>query len=127
MSREAIPYVILTIVTLSAGLGLYLFALFLKRQRPAKLVLGAHMLLGMAGLEQVAILIRGAAPSGTIAAGQFGTAAAGLFALSLFSGFVAPIVAQRSRRGGVGLLYTHVALGLAGFVSLLVWFGSFAI
>ncbi|MFT4078690.1 hypothetical protein [Rhodomicrobium lacus] len=126
MSPEFIPFVILTITTAAAALGVYLFALFLKRRRPAKLVLGAHILLGMAGLEQVAILIRGAAPSGTAAVGQFGTAAAGLFALSLFSGFVAPIVAQRSKQGGVALLYSHVGLGLAGFASLLIWFGSFA-
>ncbi|MBJ7533094.1 hypothetical protein JDN40_03070 [Rhodomicrobium vannielii ATCC 17100] len=126
MSPELIPFVILTITTTAAALGLYLFALFLQRRRPAKLILGAHILLGMAGLEQVAVLIRGAGPSGAAAAGRFGTAAAGLFALSLFSGFVAPIVAQRSKQGGIALLYSHVGLGLAGFASLLIWFGSFA-
>ncbi|ADP72511.1 hypothetical protein Rvan_3326 [Rhodomicrobium vannielii ATCC 17100] len=126
MSPELIPFVILTITTTAAALGLYLFALFLKRRRPANLILGVHILLGMAGLEQVAVLIRGAGPSGAAAAGQFGTAAAALFALSLFSGFVAPIVAQRSKQGGIALLYSHVGLGLAGFASLLIWFGSFA-
>ncbi|MFZ1109480.1 MAG: hypothetical protein WAN43_14205 [Rhodomicrobium sp.] len=119
----AIPALLM--ITVAVTIGVYLGLLYLRRVRPRKILLGAHILLGMGGLEQVAILIRGA-PSGVILkAGSFGTAAAGLFALAMLSGFSAPLLGQRSRRNGEFMLATHAFVGIAGFVLLLFWVSNF--
>ncbi len=115
----------LLLVTVAVAFGIYLGLLYLRRVRPRKILLGAHILLGMGGLEQVALLIHGA-PSGVILkAGAFGTAALGLFALAMFSGLTAPLLGQKSRRNGEFMLATHAFVGLAGFVLLLVWISNF--
>jgi hypothetical protein len=120
----AIPAFLL--ITLAVGIGVYLGLLYLRGVRPIKIVLGAHILLGMGGLEQLAIFIRGGAPSGaTVNVGSFGTAAAALFALAMLSGFIAPLLGQRSRRSGEFMLATHAFTGVAGFVLLLIWITSF--
>jgi hypothetical protein len=115
----------LLLMAVAVVLGVYLGLLYLRRTRPKKIFLGAHILLGMGGLEQVAILIHGA-PSGVILkAGAYGTLALGMFALAMFSGFVAPLLGQKSRRNGEFMLATHALVGAAGFVFLLVWVSNF--
>jgi hypothetical protein len=115
----------LLLVTVAVALGIYLGVLYLRRVRPQKLLLGAHILLGMGGLEQVAILIHGA-PSGVIIrAGSFGTAALGLFALAMLSGLTAPLLGQKSRRNGEFMLATHAFVGAVGFALLLAWIANF--
>ncbi len=49
----------------AVAIGIYLGILYLRRERPRRLLLGGHILMGMGGLEQVALLIHGS-PSGVI-------------------------------------------------------------
>jgi hypothetical protein len=108
----------------AVAIGIYLGILYLRRQRPRRLLLGGHILMGMGGLEQVALLIHGA-PSGVmVQAGTYGTAAAGFFALAMLSGFTAPLFGQRSRKNGEFMLATHAVVGLVGFILLLVWLSN---
>jgi hypothetical protein len=118
----AIPALLL--ITVAVTIGVYLGLLYLRGVRPVKIVLGAHILLGMGGLEQLAILIRGTPSGANLNVGSFGTAAAGLFALALLSGFIAPLLGQRSRRKGEFMLATHALTGAAGFVLFLIWISS---
>ncbi len=115
----------LLLVSFAVAVGVYLGLLYLRRVRPIKAWLGAHILVGMGGVEQVAILIHGA-PSGVmLKAGSFGTAALGFFGLAMLSGFTAPLLGQRSRRNGEFMLATHALAGTAGFVLLLIWISNF--
>jgi hypothetical protein len=116
----AIPALLL--ITVAVAIGVYLGLLYLRRERPRRIVLGAHILLGIGGLEQLAIFLRGATPSGaTVNVGSSGTAAAALFALAMLSGLIAPLLGQKSRRNGEFMLATHALAGAAGFVLLLIW------
>jgi hypothetical protein len=110
----------LILVSAAVLLGIYLGILYLRRIRPRLAVLGAHILMGLGGVEQVAILIRGA-PSGVVLSGSLVRMALGLFAAAIFAGFTAPILAQRSRRNGEVMLAAHAGLGFAGFALLLFW------
>ncbi len=102
-------------------LGIYLGVYYLRGVRPTRILLGGHILMGLGGVEQMALLIHGA-PSGAIASETLVKAATGLFALAIFSGFTAPLIAQSTRRqNGEIMLAAHAGLGIAGFVLFLYW------
>ena len=105
-------------------LGIYLGIFYLRGVRPKRILLGAHILMGMGGVEQLALLIHGA-PSGVMASETLVKAATGLFALAIFSGFTAPLIAQSTRRqNGEIMLAAHAGLGIAGFVLFLAWISN---
>jgi len=111
----------LILVTGAVLLGIYLGIFYLRGVRPRRILLGAHILMGIGGVEQMALLIHGA-PSGAMESGSLVKAAAGLFALAIFSGFTAPLLAQSTRRqNGELMLAAHAGLGIAGFVLFLAW------
>jgi hypothetical protein len=111
---------VLVILSAASALGLYLGLLYLRGERKQGLV-ALHMLLGFGGLETLVMLLHGtpdgASPTGSI---SFGKIAAGLFAVSAFSGFIAAL-ARRSPVAANVLLGTHVTVGLAGFALVLAW------
>ncbi|ABD07672.1 conserved hypothetical protein [Rhodopseudomonas palustris HaA2] len=111
---------VLVILSAATALGLYLLLLFMRGERRQGLV-ALHLLLGFGGLETLVMLLHGtpdgAAPMGGI---SFGKIAAGLFAVSAFSGFIAAL-ARRSPVAANVLLGTHVTVGLAGFALVLAW------
>ena len=108
------------LVTAAVGMGLYLGLLYLRRVRRPVLV-GAHLLLGAAGLEATAMLLRGT-PDGTVTpAGTFGIVAAATLATTMISGLAAPLVAKRSRRNSNIALGIHASVGVTGFVLFLAW------
>ncbi|MCP9626666.1 hypothetical protein NML43_06160 [Rhodopseudomonas palustris] len=111
---------VLVILSAATALGLYLGLLYLRGERKQGLV-ALHLLLGFGGLETLVMLLHGT-PDGATAAGSlsFGKVAAGLFAVSAFSGFIAAL-ARRSPVAANVLLGTHVTVGLAGFVLVLAW------
>ncbi|AVT76563.1 hypothetical protein RPPS3_25000 [Rhodopseudomonas palustris] len=111
---------VLVILGAATALGLYLGLLYLRGDRKQGLV-ALHMLLGFGGLETLVMLLHGT-PDGaaTTDSVSFGKIAAGLFAVSAFSGFIAAL-ARRSPVGANVLLGTHVTVGLAGFALLLAW------
>ncbi|WP_322516906.1 hypothetical protein SR870_04850 [Rhodopseudomonas palustris] len=111
---------VLVILSAATALGLYLLLLFMRGERRQGLV-ALHLLLGFGGLETLVMLLHGtpdgAAPTGSV---SFGKIAAGLFAVSAFSGFIAAL-ARRSPVAANVLLGTHVTVGLAGFALVLAW------
>ena len=114
----------LLLVTGAVLLGIYLGIFYLRGVRPKRILLGAHILMGMGGVEQLVLLIHGA-PSGVITSDSLAKTAAGLFAFAIFSGFTAPLLAQSAgRKTGEFMLATHAGVGIAGFVLLLVWISN---
>ena len=108
---------VLVILGAASALGLYLGLLYLRGVRKQGLV-ALHMLLGFGGL----VMLLHGTPDGatTTDSVSFGKIAAGLFAVSAFSGFIAAL-ARRSPIGANVLLGTHVTVGLAGFALFLAW------
>ena len=112
----------------AVGLGLYLFLLHLRGVRRTGLVT-LHFLLGAAGLLQLLMVQRGTPAGDMLPGNRFGSFAAGLFAFSMMSGVLAPLLA-RNRRGEAGrsnastMLNIHVAIGVAGFLSFLAWLSN---
>jgi hypothetical protein len=114
-------WIALAVFGSTVAIGLYMGLNYLKGQRNNRNLVAAHVLIGLAGLEVFALLLRGA-PDGTrLAPGQLGPAAALLFAAALFSGFVGPLI-MRPRPAATGpVLALHAAFGSIGFGVLVLW------
>ena len=118
------PIQAIALLSAAAGLGLFLGWLYLCGVRRPVLV-GAHLLLGVGGIETMVMLL-GGAPNGDVApSGLLGPVAAGLLAGALLSGLATPLVARQSRTTANVALATHAGLGLAGFIVFLAWVASF--
>ena len=118
------PIPAIALLSAAAALGLFLGWLYLRRVRRPVLV-GAHLLLGVGGIETMVMLLRGA-PNGDVApAGLLGTVAAALLAGALLSGLAAPLVARQSRATANVALATHAGFGVAGFIVFLTWVATF--
>jgi hypothetical protein len=111
---------VLVILSAASAIGLYLGLLYLRGERKQGLV-ALHLLLGFGGLETLVMLLHGT-PDGATSSGNisFGKLAAGLFAVSAFSGFIAAL-ARKSPVAANVVLATHVSVGLAGFALFLAW------
>ncbi|HEY0327560.1 MAG TPA: hypothetical protein VGC77_00545 [Rhodopseudomonas sp.] len=117
------PTPVVVLLTGSALLGLYLLLLYLRGERKQALV-ALHLLLGFGGLETLVMLLHGTPDGASFAApGSFAKIAAGLFAVSAFSGFIAAL-ARRSPLAANVVLGTHVTVGLAGVALLLAGLSS---
>jgi hypothetical protein len=112
----------LVLLTASVALGLLLGWRYLRRERNKPALIGVHLILGAAGLEAMAMLLRGT-PDGTlIVAGTLGNAAGLLLAAAMISGFASPMIGKRSpRRTGTIALASHAGVGAAGFILFLAW------
>ena len=111
----------LLLVTGAVLIGIYLGILYLKGVRPKRILLGGHILMGIGGVEQTALLIHGT-PSGAMETATFLKAAAGLFAFAIFTGLTAPLIAQsKGRQNGEIMLATHAAVGIVGFALFVAW------
>jgi hypothetical protein len=105
----------------TVAIGLYMGWRHLKGRRNDRVLIGFHLLLGVAGLEVTAILVRGHFTGGVAPPGSPGRYAAVLFAVAMFSGLIVPLLAPRWPRGITPMLWGHAAIGLAGFIALLAW------
>jgi hypothetical protein len=105
----------------TVAIGLYMGLQYLKGVRNNRMLVGVHVLIGVAGLEVFALLLRGA-PDGThMAESNMGPAAALFLAAALFTGFVVPLIAP-AKPGAVGpTLAVHASFGLVAFGVLLLW------
>ena len=111
----------LLLVTGAVLIGIYLGVLYLKGVRPQRILLGGHVIMGIGGVEQVALLIRGT-PSGALETAPLLKAAAGLLAFAIFSGLTAPLIAQsKGRKNGEIMLAAHAAVGIVGFAVFAAW------
>jgi hypothetical protein len=106
----------------SVALGLFLGWRYLRHQRNNPVHSAVHLMLGVAGLECMVMLRRGA-PDGTVVPAEgWGNAAALLLVLSVLSGLLSPMVGRHwGRRPGTVALIAHAALGAGGFILFLGW------
>jgi hypothetical protein len=116
------PVPIVIVVTAGALLGLHLGWLFLRRGRGRPAVIGLHVILGVIGLEGVAMLISGAPDGSDPATGRL-VRMAGLFlVLAVMTGFAAPLLSKRRpRRVGLAAVGAHAAVAATGYVLLIAW------
>jgi hypothetical protein len=105
----------------AAALGSFLGLLYLRGLRRKPVLIGTHLLLGAAGLEQMAIMLRGAPNGIVLEAGVLGNLAAGFVAAAMFSGLAAALLPARSRRVVDVTLATHASVGFAGLALFLAW------
>ena len=116
------PLPILFIITAGVGLGLYLGWLFLRRERSKPVVIGLHVILGVVGLEGVAMLVTGGPGGGDPASGQLVKTSAILLVLAVMTGFASPLLAKRRpRKVGLATLGVHATVGAAGYALLIAW------
>jgi hypothetical protein len=116
------PLPILLVITAGVALGLYLGWLYLRRERSKPVVIGLHVVLGVVGLEGVAMLITGGPGGGDPATGQLVKTSALLLVLSVMTGFASPLLAKkRPRKVGLATLGVHAAVGMAGYAVLVAW------
>lgn len=105
----------------TVAIGLYMGLRYLRGIRNKPALVAVHLLLGVAGLEVLALLLRGA-PDGQVApSGMLGPFAALTMAGALLTGLLVPIIAK-PRPEVIGLaLAAHAAVGMAGFLALMLW------
>jgi hypothetical protein len=108
------------IITAAVALGIYLGLLYLRGERRVTLI-GVHVLLGIGGLEGLVILIQGTPSGESLHAGSWGRTALALFAGSVLTGLLAPLIGKRVKRNGETMLVVHAGVGLAGFLAFLTW------
>lgn len=123
-SMDLIP--VLVLLSAAVALGLVLGLQYVRRVGSKPTLIGLHLILGGAGLEGMAILLRGT-PDGTrLPAGVLGNAAAILLAMAMITGFASPMIGRRwPRKTGSIALATHAGLAAIGFVLFLAWWLRF--
>ncbi len=116
------PIPILLVVGAAVALGLYLGWRFLRRQPGKPMLIGAHLVLAILGLEGAVILMTGAPNGERLEAGEIGRAAGVLLILAVVTGFLASLIApRRPRKVGLAALGAHAAVALAGFGLFVAW------
>jgi hypothetical protein len=119
MAGPALAVLVLVAV---AACGLWLGRDWLRRGagggRRQPMVLGAHILLGLAAFETLIVLMHGLEEGPARMGGQV---ALGLMALALGLGLGGPLLAKddRGRRGA--MLAGHAGLGMAGILMGIAW------
>jgi hypothetical protein len=105
----------------TVAIGLYMGLQYLRGVRNNRMLVGVHVLIGVAGLEVFALLLRGAPDGSHLATSSTGPAAALFLAAALFTGFIVPLIAA-PRPAAIGpALAVHASMGLVAFGVLLLW------
>jgi len=102
-------------------IGIYMGWQYLMGVRNNRVLIGVHLVLGVIGLEVVAILIRQAFDSVDVPGGNWGRSAAVVLAVALLSGLTVPLLAPRYPRSITPGLVVHGVVGMVGFALLLAW------
>jgi hypothetical protein len=112
----------LLLLLAASALGAVLLWRILRRAPRKPVLVGVHLLLGIAGMEATALLLRGAPDGSATAAGSFGRSAGLMLILALMSGLASPMVARHwpGRAGNVAL-GTHVGIAAIAFALFVVW------
>jgi hypothetical protein len=100
---------VILVFAAAVALGIVMVVLRIRNKRKTVLI-GAHLLLGAGGLEQLVMFMSQTSLKPTAAA---------LFALALICGLIAALIGGAAPRTAATVLVTHIALGVAGFVVLL--------
>ena len=118
---------LLLCLSASIGLGLWLGWQFFRRLNGNPIHIGFHLILGVIGLEAVAMLMHGTPDGTSTPAGTYGKVAALVLALTIITGFATSIVMRRWSRNGTGsVLVAHGVLGGIGFLMFLAWVFQFS-
>jgi hypothetical protein len=116
------PVLVMIAVAVVAGLGLWLGWLWLRGRPRQPLVLGAHILLGLAAFETMIVTIQwvpeGATEGPTRLAGQL---ALGVMAVGVGFGLAGPLVAKDSRAKRQAMVAAHAGVGVVGAALAIVW------
>lgn len=108
---------IVLLLTGGVALGLYMGLNYLKGVRNKPLLIGAHVLLGLASLEPMAIALSRKAEIGPLAPGGL--------VLAFASGAMTPIIAKQSRTATSWALGTHAAIAACAYVYILILMSRF--
>ena len=106
----------------TVALGLWLGWRYLRRVPNKPVHTAVHLLMGVAGLELLVMLRRGA-PDGTLLTFEtLGNASAILLLTAVMSGLLSPIIGRHwGRRPATVALVAHAALGGSGFLLFVAW------
>jgi hypothetical protein len=115
----AIPVLLLLGVT--TALGIWLGVDYLKRVRSRPALVGFHLLLGMGGLEVLAMLLHGTPDRRLVPSGGLVTVAAALTAAAMITGLAAPLLGKQTRTTMNVVLAVHASVATAGFALLVAW------
>jgi hypothetical protein len=94
--------------------------LYLRGIRKPVLI-GTHIIVGMAALEQLAQTLANSPRGFAQGASSFGVMAGILFAAGLPLGIMAPLLGRQWPVAGNTALAAHVCLGITAFVLFLAW------
>lgn len=107
------------ILIASATIGTILLLNYFKGIRKP-LLTGAHLILGAAALEQMAMLLRGAPNGDSVPFEPLAKTVAGLLAVAMGLGFATPLM--RNSRQTMNLMLTgHVVVAVSACLLFLVW------
>ncbi len=110
------------LLSLSVILGMIVGWRYLRGERSKPVLVAAHLLLGVAGLQVTVILLRGAPDGSRLIAGPAGTAAAILLIAALIIGLLTPMFCHRKpRKVRSTALAVHAGFAASGFAAFLVW------
>jgi hypothetical protein len=114
-------YATILLVVVASAIGGFLFWKFLRKEARAPVLVGVHLLVGLACVETTAMLLHGT-PDGTRAQYTSYTSAM-MIALgaAILTGLLSPLIAKQSRQGGTALLYGHVGVATLGLGLMLWW------
>ena len=87
-------YPVLLVLGSTAALGLWMGWNYLKGVRNSAMVAGIHLLLGVSGLEVLAILLSGAPDGSRAATSTLGPVAAVMLGGAMMTGLFVPIIAK---------------------------------
>jgi hypothetical protein len=110
--------IILPFVTMFLGFSLVLLLIRGKRKT---VLIGVHVLFGLATLEMVVIMLKGWPIGDAVPAGEFGDIAAGILALAAFFGLLRPVFGRGSAFKSNAMLVAHGSAGLAGVLLCIAW------
>ena len=109
---------------IAAALGIFMGIRYLRGTRNKPMLIAIHLLLGVAGLEVMALLLRGAPDGTTLSATTPGKFAAGLLVTALLTGLLVPILAKPKPKTVTATLAVHAGIGTAGVLLLFYWIWS---
>ena len=106
----------------ASAFGAVLLWRIVKHLPRRPVLVGVHLLLGIAGMEATALLMRGAPDGSSTPAGSFGRLAGLMLIIALMSGLASPMIGRRwpGRVGNVAL-GAHVGVAGAGFALFVAW------
>jgi len=111
---------IVVLMCLAAGLGLYLLTLHVRGVRKPVLI-GVHVILGFFATEQTVVTIKGSNYGDLLPPQPAGDLVACFLGLALFAGLVGPLFQRKSPHVTERILIAHITLGAAALVLALRW------